>query len=156
MPTTIFSLPIRVYIEDTDAGGIVYHANYLKYMERARTEWLRSTGYGRQQLKTIGIMFVVSGMNIRYLAPAKLDDQLVATASLIKLKRASLVLRQEVYLLKDSPSQSIDQPVNQHITEPSRTKLCTAEVNIVSVDRLSFKPCAFDPIKEALMNLHAN
>jgi len=78
--TTEFSLPIRVYIEDTDAGGIVYYVNYLKYLERARTEFMRALGVHRAALSDDGWIFVVSRLSIRYLLPAKLDEEIVATA----------------------------------------------------------------------------
>ena len=92
-----FSIPIRVYIEDTDAGGIVFYANYLKYMERARTEWLRSFGIEldtwQEQLKTL---FVVKAVNIEYASPARFNDQLTAGFELIKCKKASLQCRQSI------------------------------------------------------------
>ena len=98
----MFSWPIRVYWEDTDAGGIVFYANYLKFFERARTEWLRSLGIGQQQLKaSTGGMFVVAQTSIRYLHPARLDDELMVTASLQQSGRASMTIEQQV-LLKDT------------------------------------------------------
>ena len=90
-----FCLPIRVYVEDTDVGGIVYYANYLKYMERARTELMRSLGYDKPALFD-GLMFVVHSVEIKYLQPAVLDDGLVATAKLIKAGRSSFVMEQQV------------------------------------------------------------
>ena len=98
----MFSWPIRVYWEDTDAGGIVFYANYLKFFERARTEWLRSLGIGQQQLKaSTGGMFVVAQTSVRYLRPARLDDELMVTASLQQSGRASMTIEQQV-LLKDT------------------------------------------------------
>ena len=98
----MFSWPIRVYWEDTDAGGIVFYANYLKFFERARTDWLRSLGIGQQQLKaSTGGMFVVAQTSIRYLHPARLDDELMVTASLQQSGRASMTIEQQV-LLKDT------------------------------------------------------
>ena len=77
----VFTWPVRVYWEDTDAGGIVFYANYLKFFERARTEWLRSLGVAQSTLKeTAGGMFIVSETSVRYLAPARLDDELSVTA----------------------------------------------------------------------------
>jgi len=76
----VFSWPARVYWEDTDGGGIVYYANYLRYLERARTEWLRSLGFSQQQLaRDPGIVFAVVSLNIEYRRPAKLDDELLVT-----------------------------------------------------------------------------
>ena len=91
--------PVRVYWEDTDAGGIVFYANYLKFFERARTEWLRSVGIQQQQLKEqTGGMFVVAETSIRYLRPARLDDELILTASLLQSGRASMTIRQQALL----------------------------------------------------------
>ncbi|MCB1669411.1 MAG: tol-pal system-associated acyl-CoA thioesterase [Porticoccaceae bacterium] len=90
-----FCLDIRVYVEDTDVGGIVYYANYLKYMERARTELMRSLGYSKPAMFD-GFMFVVHSLELKYLQPAVLDDQLVATARLIKAGRSSFVVEQQV------------------------------------------------------------
>ena len=93
-----FSWPVRVYWEDTDAGGIVFYANYLKFFERARTEWLRSLGIAQSELReTAGGMFVVSETSIRYLNAARLDDELLVTARLETPGRASLVIRQEAF-----------------------------------------------------------
>lgn len=91
-----FSLPLRVYIEDTDAGGIVYYVNYLKFMERARTEFMRSQGFGKDVIFSAELMFVVQDVNLQYRAPARLDDELLATATLVKVGGASLVLHQRV------------------------------------------------------------
>lgn len=97
-----FRWPVRVYWEDTDAGGIVFYANYLKFFERARTEWLRSLGVEQHQLKqTTGGMFVVAETSVKYLRPARLDDELIVTASLQQMGRASMTISQRV-LLKNS------------------------------------------------------
>lgn len=90
-----FQLPIRVYVEDTDAGGIVFYANYLKYMERARTELMRTLGYDKPALFE-GMQFVVHGVELKYHRPAVLDDQIIATARMIKLSRAAFVIEQKV------------------------------------------------------------
>tara|TARA_R110000823_G_scaffold119998_2_gene244238 strand:- start:7738 stop:8157 length:420 start_codon:yes stop_codon:yes gene_type:complete len=91
-----FSVPLRVYIEDTDAGGIVYYVNYLKFMERARTEFMRARGFGKQYIFTHELMFVVSDARIHYRSPARLDDELRATACLTRLRGASLEFHQRV------------------------------------------------------------
>ncbi len=94
-----FRFPIRVYWEDTDAGGIVFYANYLKFFERARTEWLRSLGLGQQALRAAtGGMFVVTETQVRYLRPARLDDELLVTAELRESGRASLTIAQQALL----------------------------------------------------------
>ncbi|MEM9397438.1 MAG: YbgC/FadM family acyl-CoA thioesterase [Pseudomonadota bacterium] len=96
-----FSLPIRVYIEDTDAGGIVYYVNYLKYLERARTEFMRSHGWDKDSIFNQGLMFVVHDLSMRYLAPARLDDWIGATARVCKVGGATMVLEQRVYRCSD-------------------------------------------------------
>jgi acyl-CoA thioester hydrolase len=93
-----FQWRVRVYWEDTDAGGIVFYANYLKFFERARTEWLRSLGVAQHSLKEeAGGMFVVSETSVRYLAPARLDDELLVTAQLQDSGRASLIIAQAAH-----------------------------------------------------------
>jgi len=91
-----FSLPLRVYIEDTDAGGIVYYVNYLKFMERARTEFMRSLGFGKNYIFNHDLMFVVRDVAVHYRGPARLDDELRATAGIGRLGGASMVLHQQV------------------------------------------------------------
>jgi acyl-CoA thioester hydrolase len=91
-----FTWPVRVYWEDTDAGGIVFYANYLKFFERARTEWLRSLGVMQSRLReSTGGMFIVSATSVRYLAPARLDDELLVTARLETARQASLIIVQQ-------------------------------------------------------------
>jgi acyl-CoA thioester hydrolase len=93
-----FAFPIRVYWEDTDAGGIVYYANYMKFMERARTEWLRALGVDQVRLKEEhGLMFVVVDVEAHYRKPARYGDELQVTCRLRETTRASLTLDQEVY-----------------------------------------------------------
>jgi acyl-CoA thioester hydrolase len=122
MPT-VFNWRVRVYYEDTDAGGIVYYANYLKFFERARTEWLRATEIGQQQLlEQTGAMFVVKGARIDYHAPAKLDDELKITLSVEKLGRASIDFVQQAWR--------------------GDTLLTTAHVTVACVDAQSLRPRA--------------
>ncbi len=93
-----FSFPIRIYYEDTDAGGIVYYANYLKYAERARTEFLRHLGINQEDmLKNKGMGFVVRDCHISYKSPAKLDDALNITCKITELKGVSLKMEQKLY-----------------------------------------------------------
>ena len=118
---TVFEHPIRVYWEDTDAGGIVFYANYLKFFERARTEWLRALGVGQHALRErTGGMFVVSDTAVKYHRPAKLDDQLRVTATLAEAGRASLVIAQQAWL--------------------DDTLLCEGTIRIGWVDAASMKP----------------
>ncbi len=97
-----FTHRCRVYYEDTDAGGIVYYVNYLKFMERARTERLRSLGFAQSQLASEDLLFVVHSSEARYHAPARLDDELLVTADAVEIKRASLRFRQQVRRAKDN------------------------------------------------------
>ncbi|MEM7431864.1 MAG: tol-pal system-associated acyl-CoA thioesterase [Pseudomonadota bacterium] len=93
-----FAWPIRVYYEDTDAQGVVYYANYFRFMERARTEWLRALGVNQSELlNTDRRMFVVTESNARFVAPARFNDEVVVTASLLDLKRASFTIEQNIY-----------------------------------------------------------
>lgn len=102
-----FSIPIRVYIEDTDAGGIVYYANYLKFMERARTEWLRSKGVELDHWQSMHrILFVVRSVKINYLAPARFNDQLSSTLTVKELKRASLLCDQAIIREENTLTES--------------------------------------------------
>ncbi|MGQ9724665.1 MAG: tol-pal system-associated acyl-CoA thioesterase [Tepidimonas sp.] len=95
---------IRVYWEDTDAGGVVYYANYLKFFERARTEWLRGLGLEQHALRErTGGLFVVSAAEARYLRPARLDDALEIRTRLRELGRASLTLHQQAWRADDTP-----------------------------------------------------
>ena len=94
--TAEFSLPIRVYIEDTDAGGIVYYVNYLKYLERARTEFMRTYGLERAAVSDAGWNFVVSDVSLSYKEPARLDDQLHATAVISAVGGATVTFHQTV------------------------------------------------------------
>jgi len=117
----IFSLPVRVYFQDTDAGGVVYHASYVNFMERARTEWLRTHGYSNAGLmKEFGSVFVVRSLKLDYLKPALLDDMLDVTAQIKDIGRSRLSLLQTV--LRGG----------ELLTE--------AEVHLVCVSLESFKP----------------
>ena len=92
-----FSLRVRVYYDDTDATGVMYHANYLRYFERARTDWLRQFGYGQEELRTRhNVAFTIVSIDVRYRFAARLDDELDVTAKLTKLKRASFIFAQRM------------------------------------------------------------
>lgn len=118
-----FEFPIRIYWEDTDAGGIVFYANYLKFFERARTEWLRALGVGQQVLREReGGMFVVSETSVKYLSPARLDDELIVTASLQEAGRVALTIEQRAFL------------------KSSGTLLCQGSIRIGWVDASTLKP----------------
>ena len=124
-----FEFPIRVYWEDTDAGGIVFYANYLKFFERARTEWLRSLGVGQQRLREqTGGMFVVTGAQLSYHRPARLDDELIVTAALQDTGRASLTIVQRALL---KPEQ---------MTEQAPLLLSEGTIRIGWVDATTMRP----------------
>ena len=96
-PVSPFIWPIRVYWEDTDAGGVVYHASYLRFLERARSEWMRSLGYAQQALREReDAVFVVRSMRLEFLRAARLDDELSVEAALVALRPASLLLAQTI------------------------------------------------------------
>lgn len=95
-----FTLPVQVYIEDTDAGGIVYYVNYLKFMERARSEWMRSAGYDHSRLALENTQFVVAKCDIHYLKPAMMDDLLTVTVG-AQIKRASIEFQQRIWRIND-------------------------------------------------------
>ena len=124
-----FSWPVRVYWEDTDAGGIVFYANYLKFFERARTEWLRACGVQQQALRDqTGGLFVVSDVELKYHRPARLDDELLVTARITQWGRTSFTMAQEALLMsKPSPAQA------GHL-------LCAGLVRVGWVDALTLKP----------------
>ena len=118
-----FSWPIRVYWEDTDAGGVVYHARYLHFFERARTEWLRNTGIAQTDLRQEqDVLLVVKDVYLDILRPARIDDALSATVSIAAIGRASFQVRQELWRGSDCLSK--------------------ADVKIACLRASSFKPCA--------------
>ena len=123
-PERPFALAVRVYWEDTDAGGIVYYANYLKFMERARTEWLRALGCDQAGIRLRHrLQFVVARANVEYRRPARFDDRLDVDVRVLALRRASIGLA-------------------QHVRSAERELLCRAEVEVGCVDVDTFRPRA--------------
>ena len=123
----MFSLPVRVYYQDTDAGGVAYHANYVNFMERARTEWLRTFGYSNAGLmKELGVMFVVRSIKLDYLRPALLDDLLTVTAQIKDVGRSRVTLDQTILRGEEL--------------------LTEGEVHLVCVDMKTFKPVSVPEI----------
>jgi len=119
----VFAWPCRVYWEDTDAGGVVYHARYLHFLERARSEWFRASGIGQQRLREQeGLVFVVHRMELAFNAPARLDDLLSATVAIENLRSASFSVRQQL------------------LREPAAAALVEADVRIACLDAASFRP----------------
>jgi acyl-CoA thioester hydrolase len=122
-----FSWTIRVYYEDTDTGGVVFYANYLKFFERARTEWLRAAGVSQQALtESHGVMFVVKSTAVDYHAPAKLDDELKLTVAVERLGRASVQFMQQAW----------------RINGTQRELLATGNIKVGCVDTAMFRPSA--------------
>lgn len=122
----MFSLPVRIYWEDTDAGGVVYHAQYLAFLERARSEWMRAQGHGQERLRLeYGLVFAVRAMTLDFLKPARLDDLLAVGASLHTCRRASAVFGQQI--ARDGEL------------------LLTASVRVAALDATTFRPRAIPP-----------
>lgn len=119
-----FTLPVRVYYEDTDAGGVVYYVNYLKFMERARTEILRQAGLEQVKLARDNILFVVHSVAVNYLLPARLDDELLVRTQVVERGKATLFFKQQVVRLVD------------------QTILCEGDVKVACVTADTFKPRA--------------
>lgn len=131
---TEFLWPVRVYYEDTDSGGVVYYANYLKFMERARTEWLRQLGFEQDELiHNDDVIFAVRSVQVDYLLPARFNDELKVSARLIEQGRASLTIEQKITRVMDS------------------SLLCKGTVKIVTLRPDSFKPRAIpEQIKQQI------
>jgi acyl-CoA thioester hydrolase len=131
---SLFDWKIRVYYEDTDAGGVVFYANYLKFFERARTEWLRSLGFGQHDLAaTLGALFVVKDTAVDYLYPARLDDELKLTVAVEKLRNASIAFVQEAWR----------QPSGDGVGENQEpVLLARSRITVVCIDAGSFRPQA--------------
>lgn len=145
----LFTWPVRVYWEDTDAGGIVFYANYLKFMERARTEWLRSLGIAQSVLRNppdgqVGGMFVVRSTQLDYLQPARLDDQLLVTARITESTRITLTITQEIRLL--ATDNMLNQLLKSEHTECTQQELnalpvvCSGRIRIAWVDAQHLRP----------------
>jgi acyl-CoA thioester hydrolase len=120
-----FLWPVQVYWEDTDAGGVVYYANYLKFLERGRSEWLRSLGVHQEALRVTGQLFVVSHVEASYLRPARLDDALTVSVGVAEARPASLVFAQSIWRGEE--------------------ELLRARVRAACVDAAQFKPRRIDP-----------
>ena len=128
-----FKWNMRVYWEDTDAGGIVFYANYLKFFERARTEWLRSLGFSQTTIRQeLGVIFIVSETSVRYLQPARLDDELSVTAHIEQAGRASLHFSQSIFR--------------------QASLLCKSSIRVACVNADTLKPARIPALIYELMN----
>jgi len=107
--TTEFNWPIRVYYEDTDAGGVVYHANYLKFYERARTEWLNALAVNQVEMLRQDRVFVVTKAEIEYLKPAKLNNELLVISRIVKVNAASVEFQQQLVLKDKNQSMLLNK-----------------------------------------------
>lgn len=126
LPAPVYETRVRVYYEDTDAGGIVYHANYLRYFERARTDWLRGLGAVHRELDAAhGLLFVVRDMALDYRAPARLDDEIIVDVRVLESRRASMRLAQCARAL------DADEP------------LVLSSLRVAAIDRASGRPAGF-------------
>jgi acyl-CoA thioester hydrolase len=130
-------MPIRVYYEDTDAGGLVYHTNYLKFMERARTEWLRNLGIEQQSLLEQSIGFVVKGLTMKNSKAAVFNDMLSISCQVVELKKASMLFKQHAYRVKD-----VTNTHNNNAMSTEKELLVSAEVRVACVDLGKMKPIA--------------
>ncbi len=136
----VFSWRTRVYWEDTDAGGVVYYANYLRFMERARTEWLRTLGYCQRDLATRhGVLFAVTRVRIDYRRPARLDDELSVTCEPRNVGAASVSFAQNITRVSAAPGGA-DAAEAPGAFDPAPGVLTEAEVRIACLDARTFRP----------------
>jgi len=128
----LFQWGVRVYYEDTDSGGVVYYANYLRFMERARTEWMRSLGFEQDRLLAEqGLLFAVRSARIDYLRPARFNDRLDVTVDIRRCGRASLTLEQAVLRHAEAASP-----------------LCTGTIRVACIEAKTFRP---QPIPDSIL-----
>ena len=130
----VFLWPVRVYYEDTDAGGVVYHTNYINFMERARTEWLRDLGFEQDELLAKeGVIFAVRSVQADFFLPAKFNDELIISSRVIKKGKASITIEQEVIKKHQETNKKDDV-------------LCKGIVKVATLDGINFKPKAMPEI----------
>ncbi len=142
----MFQWPVRVYYEDTDSGGVVYYANYMKFMERARTEWLRSYGVEQDVLAQLhGVIFAVRSISLEYLRPARFNDLLQVSVQLTEKGAASMKFLQQV--VATSSSRPRDEAISDQSDVLSGTNqdqnnvLCSGEVRIACLNAATLRPC---------------
>ncbi len=134
-----FQWPVRVYYEDTDSGGVVYYANYLKFMERARSEWLRSLGVEQDiLLASEGVIFAVRSAHMEYLKPARFNDMLSVSVAVEQRGRASIVFEQQVMRLAAAASTCRNN-------EQEYLLCCTGRVKIACLDSNTLRVCPIPP-----------
>lgn len=126
----VFLWPVRIYYEDTDAGGVVYHTNYIKFMERARTEWLRELGFEQDELRDKdGVIFAVRSVQVDYFLPAKFNDELTISSEVINFGKASITIEQEVVRVSSDTSKKNEL-------------LCKGIIKVATLDATLFRPKA--------------
>jgi acyl-CoA thioester hydrolase len=123
----MFIWPVRIYYEDTDSGGVVYYANYLKFMERARSEWLRAIGYEQDKLAREGILFAVRSIAVDFLKPARFNELLHVSATVARMGHASLLFKQQVSRINQGQEAEV---------------LTLGEITVVCLEAHTFKPRA--------------
>lgn len=130
----MFYWPVRVYYEDTDSGGVVYYANYLRFMERARTEWLRNFGFEQDVLdRDYGIIFAVRSVSIEFMRPGRFNDLLTVGVRLTGHRAASLMFSQEI-------SRSTGNATGDSAGNGGGALLCTAQVQVACIDTAGLRP----------------
>ena len=133
-----FEFPVKVYYEDTDAGGVVYHANFLKFMERARSEFLIHRGCSVVECEQqYGVIFVVRNMEIEFIVPAKLGEELTVQIQVIKLGKVGVQMKQSIYNAKG-------------------LLICSALVKLAAISKTSQDAFALSPMPKALLNIFQN
>jgi acyl-CoA thioester hydrolase len=126
-----FNWPVRVYYEDTDVAGVVFYANYLKFYERGRTEWLRSLGWEQDILIDKGLAFAVAHVDAKYIRPARFNDKLIVKTRISSVRKASIIFEQEIYLVNEDESDDNKQ---------QRVNKATIRVACVDMDTMTPAP----------------
>lgn len=140
--TSLFRWPVRVYYEDTDSGGVVYYANYLKFMERARTEWLRAQGVEQDKLMMEqGVIFAVRSAQVDYLKPGRFNQLLLVSVKVVEAGKASLTFEQEVMVKEDRQTGG----------EQCGEVLCRGRIKIACLDAQTMRPRAIPkPVRQEI------
>ena len=136
-----FYWPIRIYYEDTDCGGVVYHANYLRFFERARTEWLRKLGFEQDRLlQQYGVVFAVRSIHIDFLQAAVFNQLLWVSTDLLEIGKASLSITQKLLCIPELRWDAFQDSIARVRIPQEVTPLCSAHVKIACLDQGAFKP----------------
>jgi acyl-CoA thioester hydrolase len=137
----VYCLPVRVYYEDTDHGGVVYYANYLKFMERCRTEMLRAKGLEQDQLiKDMDLIFAVRHAEVDYLSPAKFNDHLIVTAQVVQSSKVRVQFKQTIFHNGGTELLTSGQFVNGDEVKNNNSLICDAKISVVSLSASQLRP----------------